>query len=143
MNPRGIGVINSINFALRAKLIQFSVATTVAVLRSPLFLKSFFLILPLKSSRTDSKRGCKKMGGRTNTQNLARSGGRRDPVLDLRNGSPLASSLQKWIQNKLADSLNNPIKEHLRLLCSLALSSSCAFGAIKPLDMASNFVILH
>ena len=52
----------------------------------------------------------------THTQNLARSGGRRDPVLDLRNGSPLASSLKKCHQNELVDSLNNPIKEHLRLL---------------------------
>ena len=72
-----------------------------------------------------------------NRENLARSGGRRDPVLDLQNGSTLASSLKKLFQTKLPDSLNNPIKEHLRLLRSLALSSNCAFGAIKMFSFIS------
>ena len=99
------------NFALRAKLVQPDVLySSKTPLLAVFFLDSVFKIVPgrLKKGLT------KKMS--THRENLARSGGRRDPVLDLRNGSPLASSLKKWLQNKLADSLNNPIKEHLRLL---------------------------
>ena len=97
------------NFALRAKFIQFGVAMTGAIpFFSGVFLDNAFKIVPGRLK----KRLTKKMSAHTHThrENSARSGGRRDPVLDLRNGSPLASSLKKWLQNKLADSLNNPIK---------------------------------
>ena len=75
-------------------------------LKKPLF-RRFFAYLRAQRHRPAPKVVCKKKCRRTNRENLARSGGRRDPVLDLRNGSPLASSLQKCRQNKLADSLNH------------------------------------
>ena len=50
-------------------------------LRRPLFLRCFFLILPLKSHRTDSKRTWqKKTQTDTHQTDLSRARGRLDPV---------------------------------------------------------------
>ena len=57
----------STNFALRAKLVQFGVAMTGAI---P-FLAEFFSIMPLKSSRVDSKRvRPKKMSPNEHTEKI-------------------------------------------------------------------------
>ena len=63
-------------------------------------------------------------------QDFGPIGASRVPVLDLENGSPLASSSKKWVRSQPFDSLNKLFKEHLRHTHSLALARSCACGAI-------------
>ena len=63
-------------------------------------------------------------------QDWVRSRARRVPVLDLENVCLPASSSKNRSLHKVSDSLNNPIKEHLRRTHSFALAQSCAFGAI-------------
>ena len=100
-------------------------------LRSPLFWRCFFLILPLKSHRTDSKSRCQKKG-QTHRQTdrfepISRSAGSRFQTLETL--LPLGEALKRGSRIKLPDSLNIPTNGHLRLPRSLALSSNCACGA--------------
>ena len=87
--------------------------------------------------RPGPKEGCQKKRRTDNfTQDWARSGGRRVPALDLENACQPASSSENRSRHQVPNSLNNPIKEHLRHTHSSALARSCAFSAITGLIMS-------
>ena len=97
-------------------------------LQKPLFDRLFFVLALFSSIDLVQKSAAKKVLV-TNGQHLARSGGRRALFSDTQNTCQPASSSENRVRPQISDSLNNPIKEHLRHTHSFALARSCAFGA--------------